>query len=568
MGVLKDSLHLAVWQHLRTCPRSQTLLLSLNAPGVGPQSIRQAWSGLRENGKTEGIKKSTGLQAVLRERADLFLSHTNERGHLIIELTSIAQGLHPDDGLPPPGPAPAPALTAQHVPVPEGVPALENVPTLLDSDAAALAATSSSGTGDLGSLLSDFSNVTEEQAADPAFAAQFAEALKAVEEHGWSELNDAVTTLQAEAKTPGIISGNAPTMGEILAWSTEGPVTKKQKVGTTYSVSGRGQGKGTTKGKNGFFMDIVWTPQLGARHEMEQQKDAQLARSLFNACEIFGGKSVTLSQLGSDFNVSSIKKDPQFKNHKLIDIIRYHQDVFEVIPDPAGTGGFAVNLQPGAEAALPDAETYFIEMKEADLMLPERIEEPRSQRDRMQALRVELIHALHRRGGSVALQELGQDQQVQKVKSSLNKGQKLIEFIRMFPGNFTVTTDNAGQMMVQVASTDVYDMSMVDHSIAKSQGSSQGKGKGRLPNQRHSQPLPSAPSHYSSNDLGYGQLGVAQQTSASALATASALSTLLQHSIAGSQAVAYGGMAAVGYGALPPQPGYMPHPGYSGFSPL
>jgi len=186
--------------------------------------------------------------------------------------------------------------------------------------------------------------MTEEQANDPAYAAELAEALKAVEEFGVSELSSA---LEAEARMPGSLGAS----------SLLEPAAKKQKAASSYSGVPT-KGKGVQKGKNGLYMDIVWTPQLAMKQILDKAKDAALARAIFNACEVFGGQSVTLSQLGSDFNVSQLKKDPQFKNHKLIDIIRYHENVFEVVPDPAGTGGFVVRLHPGAEAALPDADTY------------------------------------------------------------------------------------------------------------------------------------------------------------------------------------------------------------------
>ena len=56
-----------------------------------------------------------------------------------------------------------------------------------------------------------------------------------------------------------------------------------------------------------------------------------------------------------------------------------YEDIFELVPD-GSNGGWQVKLQPGAEAALPDADDYMErEMKEQDL-LPPRIENPRSQR--------------------------------------------------------------------------------------------------------------------------------------------------------------------------------------------
>lgn len=267
-----------------------------------------------------------------------------------------------------------------------------------------------------------------------------------------------------------------------------------------------------------------------------------MARALYNAAEVHGGKRVTLSQLGADYTVSRLKKDPQFQNHKLIDILRYHENVFELVPDSA-IGGFLVNLQPGAGAALPDAETFFDELKEADLALPERIEEPRSQSQRMQALRIELCHVLHKRGSKAALNELGQDQKVQKVKTGLPKTLKLIEFIRMFPQNFSITTGAGGLMDVTLDSADVFDQSMIERNIQRAQQMTQqfrdkGKGKGGRDQQRSSlQP---------SLGSGYGSLAADQQ-SQQALATASALNQIMQQSIA----TAYAGQAAVGQPGMP-----------------
>lgn len=416
MGVLKDAVHTAVMQHLRTMRNHQTLILSLNAPnGIGPATIRTAWSTLKENGKDEGIKKATGLQAVLKERTDIFTFHTNEKGHNLITLTPNAVAMDPASPLPPKGPA--------YNPPPSQAPAASGA-------------------------TSDALLVQAMMAADELQA--------------------------AELKTPGLIAATASAQASLE------PAKKKQKTtSSTYSAPLKGQGKS----KFGYYTDIVWTPELAAHNELVKSKDAQFARALYNACEIHGGQRVTISQIGANFEVNSLKKDPQFRNHKLIDILRSHEKVFDLVAD-SGIGGFVVNLQPGAGAALPDAETFFNEMTEEELMLPTRIEEPRSQAQRMQALRIELCHVLYKRGKKAQLNELGQDQKVQKVKTGLPKTLKLIEFIRGFPGNFTVTNRTDGLMDVELNSADCSDQSMIERSIEKTRQATErfrekGLGKGR-----------------------------------------------------------------------------------------
>jgi len=495
MGVLKDAVHLTVLQHLRTQRNFQTLILSLNAPnGVGPTTIREAWSRLKDGGKDEGMKKATGLQAVLKERLDLFHFHTNERGHNLITLAPDLVDLPADSPLPARGPAYNPPL--------------------------------------------------QPSAATTADPAMLSEALVAGE------------LLQSmEALNPGAITSIT---------SLE-PKKKKTKTSSTYN--GGGSMKGTSKGKFGQYQDIVWTPQIAAQNALLQQKDAAMARALFNACEVHGSKRVTLSQLGSDFNVSVLKKDSQFSNHKLIDILRFHENVFELVPD-SGIGGFLVNLQPGAGAGLPDAETFFEEMTESTLLLPERIDEPRSQSQRMQGLRIELVHVVHKRGGKAALNELGQDQRVQKVKTGLPKTLKLIEFIRMFPANFTITTNPTGLMDITLDSPDCYDQSMIERNILRAQQMTQqfrdkGKGKGGSRDSRDS-----GRSLQPSLGSGYDQLGANSEAYAAALEQQRAYhAAIIQHSIAS----AYGGHAAIGQPGMPQvQQGFSSHPphghpGSSGF---
>ncbi|CAE8692901.1 unnamed protein product, partial [Polarella glacialis] len=231
---------------------------------------------------------------------------------------------------------------------------------------------------------------------------------------------------------------------------------------STYVFPGKGKGKG----KNGFYQDLLWTPLVGQLREGEKKKDADMVRALHGAVEMHSAKSVTLSQLGSDFRVSQLKKENMFKNVRLLDILKAYEDVFDMVPDSA-SGGWQVKLRPNAKAALPGAE-FLDASQDLSLTLPDRIENPRSQFDKLQSLRIELLHALSRRGNRVALQELGQEPRVQQRKQGIHQAKKLIEFIRLFPGNFRVDTEESN-MIIEVTSAIVADQSMIDKAIARFQ---------------------------------------------------------------------------------------------------
>ncbi|CAL1158156.1 unnamed protein product [Cladocopium goreaui] len=241
---------------------------------------------------------------------------------------------------------------------------------------------------------------------------------------------------------------------------------------STYIPPGKGKGKG----KTGLYSDMFWTPLIAQALAIERKKDSEMVRALFTAIELHSGKCVTLSQLGSDFKVSQLKKDNMWKSVRLLDILEAYEDIFELVPDNT-MGGWQVKLQPGAEAALPDVEEYMErEIREQDA-LPPRIENPRTAFDKMQSLRIELLYALQRRGNKVQLQELGQEPRVQKVKQSLHQAKKLIEFIRMFPTNFKVSSDDS-QMIIEVISPSVSDQSMIDRALQRLNQDSGDRGKG------------------------------------------------------------------------------------------
>jgi len=272
-----------------------------------------------------------------------------------------------------------------------------------------------------------------------------------------------------------------------LAIADSEPAKKKAKKSNSQTCTAGAYHaplKGQGKHKHGGYQDIVWTPQMAEHNDVVRAKDAEMARALFNACELHGGQRVTIGNLGANYEVAKLKKDPQFRNHKLIDICRVFDKVFDLVPDPMEkVGGLVINLHPGAGAGLPDAETWFDVLTEADLMLPEKLTEPRSQSDKMQALRIELVHVLHKRGGQAQLNELGQDQTVQRVKTGLPKALKLIEFIRTFPSNFNITASVGGLMDVTLITPDVYDRSMIESQIERVRAATErfrekGCGKG------------------------------------------------------------------------------------------
>jgi len=524
MGPLKDALHTAVWTHLWATPRCQTLLTSLNHPVSGSQTVRASWSELK-NGRTEGVKKSTGLQAVLAERPDIFVFQTTERGHQLIGLTENARVVGPNDtgGVLPAMPAEMAAAAAAGSPPEVGVPGAP-------------------GTGKKKKKSGSGGGVVIE-APD----------------------GSAASDLLAEERP-----------------------SKSQKTG-------KGKGKGSMWGGNwnGWcYTDIVWTPEMQQKRDSEKQKEDQLVRALYRAMEMHGSKSVTLSQLGSDFKVAELKKDPYFKNWRLLDIIKEYENVFELLPATGVTGGMMVNLQPGAGAALPDADIVAEQVNEAELMLPERIDDPRGTKEKIQALRIELLYALQRRGGSTAIQELGQEPRVQKVKSGLHAAKKLIDWIRIFPDNFKVTAVDNAQMIVEINSTEVNDQSMIDRTLFRSEQDRMGSYSKGGRKQHYQPPPPRTPSHSSSGmsqlqnaylslfsgqagfapsshlgSLGYGPPGTPappqmQAPQVSGFDAAASVSALLQAAGRG-----YGGFAQYPPTAYVPQPGYAmppPQPGFPG----
>jgi len=573
MGPMKDALFLEVWRYLHVLPQMRTLLTALNSPLSGPQEIRTAWSQLQLNGRTEGMKKKTGLQAVLAERPDIFRFVTTERGHLIIELTEAARVVQPGELLATAGHSAegafaggvmATATTAatgatgatvqQQWPelAPDGgmqpghplTGALPGWPELAGLDAIAGSRLLEQQVAALPAP-QHWQPDNMQGSSDAASGDALPEPMPvgAVRGLPLSEGSEPVPPAAKKAKTasPGAelqvqVQQQPPVVEPPPATSMAG-----RSLGSRISICTKG------KGKNGLYMDLVWTPQLQAAKKLEQQKDAEMACALFKALEMHGGQAVTLSQLGSDFKVAQLKRHSLFKNVRLLDILRQYEDIFELTPDGI-SGGWTVRGKPGAQAALPGAETIAEQTRQVSLMLPDRIENPIGTKEKMQSLRIELLHALSRRGSRVPLQELGQEARVQQRKAGLHQAKKLIDFIRIFPENFTVSSDDT-QMVVEIASTNVADQSMIELSIQRSQQALQsmskgGKGFGNRPRQssqtsrplsssasRPAQALPSVPSGFHGGGFDYN---IAAQINAAA----SMLGNSMQH---------VGGVPALGY---------------------
>eukprot|EP00928_Gymnodinium_smaydae_P084602 TRINITY_DN6787_c0_g1_i1.p1 TRINITY_DN6787_c0_g1~~TRINITY_DN6787_c0_g1_i1.p1 ORF type:complete len:698 (+),score=104.30 TRINITY_DN6787_c0_g1_i1:121-2094(+) len=427
MGPLKEAFITSVVSHLQHRHEGQTLLTALNHPSYGSTDIRAAWADLKSNGKDEGVKKATGLQAILQERPDLFTLFTTDRGHLSVVLTKSAQALDMSAGLP------------------------ARIEGDLDADV---------GLG--GDLHGAFSEDVPDIDAGLSF---------------------------------GYEDGVASAAGGGNAVSDAAPVQERRS-----KVARTGKAKGGAKGGTSTtpawspvhgYMDIVWTPEMAIKKALEKQKMDMLVRSLHRAIDMHNGGAVSLSQLGSDFKVAELKKDPFFKNWRLLDILKDFGDIFELEAVPNISGGILVRLQPGAAAALPDAEAAAEHVDESEALLPERVENPRTLREKIQSLRIELLHALHRRGGKTAIQDLGQEPRVQKRKQGLHQAKKLIDTVRIFPENFEVSQADDGQFVVEIKNFDVSDQSMIEQSLrgpdAAPQASKSNGGRGRT------QPVASEP---------------------------------------------------------------------------
>lgn len=240
-------------------------------------------------------------------------------------------------------------------------------------------------------------------------------------------------------------------------------------------------------GLSGATPRRVWVevPSLDELDGADKQKAIDLCRALYEACFVYGAEGCTVPQLGSHFKVQTIKKDPCFNHMRLADIIKRHDDVFEMMPDSSISGGWRVKLKPGAMAALPGgAPVAPPELERSNLPLPKSIEDPQSAEEKFQALRINVIHALYKRGGKAVLHDLGQEPKIVELRKDVLHGKPLLQFIRVFPGNFGIEDMGNGNFMIELTWLDVSETSMIPGAVEEFaqlvvKGPPGGKGKGK-----------------------------------------------------------------------------------------
>jgi len=478
MGRWKDAFYLEVWKHLLTRNNHPEPLSQLNAPTAGYYGIKNAWGDLQANAREERMKKATGLKVVLSDRPDLFQLTPNAAGHLCIQLTRAAQSFDPQEGVP------AVSVVASINQ------AAKDIEAALAGDAALAAMGGATGS------MSGIAAMGGGSSIDSAIAAMGGgSALAAM---GGATMGG--TTIgggdmggfppmmalpsDGSASPPASVVDPLLQMAELI----DGPRPDKHEWAELYAdpasaaAAKKKKAKTTTQpppgmNKRGLYMDLVWTPTLAAVKEREERLEKEMARALLHAAEQYRGQDTAVSKLGFDFKVARIKKDNHFKNEKLLDILKRHPDVFELVPD--GQGGFNVLIQPGALGVLYTDEELEAKNK-AEAMLPPKLENPYNIRERMQALRIEVIHALHHRGGASLVQELGQEPGVQQAKQTIAQAKKLQDFVKLFPHNFILHAVDSGSI-IQLLSYDVADRSMIDQSVQQNIGFGKGSkcgGKG------------------------------------------------------------------------------------------
>jgi len=204
----------------------------------------------------------------------------------------------------------------------------------------------------------------------------------------------------------------------------------------------------------------------------------EMARAFFSALLLCGakGQAVSISKLGSDVTVAQLRKDPEYRKYKLLDVVKEYPNVFKVSADACGNTN--IELTDHAEVALPQRTAGEsapkgggdVLPKAEQSQLPDKIEEPATASDKLQALRIEIVHALFKRDGKAEPQMLGQEPGVSKMRKNMPKKMTLLDLVRLFPANFTVAVDTIeNKVFVYLDSMDVSDMSFVDDHL-KSRG--------------------------------------------------------------------------------------------------
>eukprot|EP00929_Paragymnodinium_shiwhaense_P006298 TRINITY_DN10949_c0_g2_i7.p1 TRINITY_DN10949_c0_g2~~TRINITY_DN10949_c0_g2_i7.p1 ORF type:complete len:551 (-),score=106.26 TRINITY_DN10949_c0_g2_i7:324-1976(-) len=452
MGVFKDKLFIEVWRFLLKQRDKSMLLSSLNAPREGRHDVRAAWKEICDNRPAEGLKAKTGMRDVLYDRPDLF-NMSGPQQHPVVHLTELAISLDPRDGLPAYG-APEPDFSMVGSTLP---------PVLADGEEPDMA----------GGYFEDDEDDAGGVAGGAADSGGLAQPMKA------GRLSSGLAGLQSDqmaslASFLGVGGGGGGAPAEPAAPTLTGPTTTK-KVGkvkkeielTAKNILPSARWDFSFPNwnmRNNCYGDIVWTPAIGAEKHAAEKKEWALCRAVFKVIQLYGGGPVQMTQACSHYTVQAVKKEPSFKTMKMVDFCRLYPDVFELIPDSTG-GGFMAKLVPGAEEALPGDAADAANEEDDEMMksLPKFIMDAETAHDKLQALRIEIIHSLANRGSKLQLTDIGQDPRVQKAKSLVTSQKKVTEYIRMFPMNFRIS--DAPPLDVELVSTDVTDTGPISAAL-------------------------------------------------------------------------------------------------------
>merc|ERR1712151_615904 len=84
----------------------------------------------------------------------------------------------------------------------------------------------------------------------------------------------------------------------------------------------------------------------------------------------------------------------------------------------------------------------------------------------MQALRIEIIRALHRRGGRGNAKDFGNEFRVQHLKEGITWANEIFNFIRFFPQNFKITLESDNKI-AELVGYDVDDTTKIKEIVAQ-----------------------------------------------------------------------------------------------------
>jgi hypothetical protein len=443
MSAERRDFMMEVWKFLLRRPKYTALLSSLAHPHDGCREVKQAWSQLQQTDSR--LKKPGAMKTVMSARPDIFQITKNEAtGHPLVALTTGTLAFEPENGLP------------------------DRVPHI-DLRASVVPGTEAEGSGEL--------------EVDPAELAA-AEAALATSGLDNDSVQRALDAAIDRAKRPiGAGDPNRPAKAKKEKNPALCSYRKRMDVNPWKPVWAAGG-----------YRDIIWTPDKQEFFDTERRQEIKMVWALYEAVKLRGHISVAM--LGQVWDVNALKKLDQFKTAKFSDIVKQFELVFELAHDGQGA---IVKLTENAEAHLPELDerleremgaaeagdelSEMMRQQLANMVLPDRVFEPQTLRQRLQALRIEIVHCLYRRGGRAEVQHLGQDYLVQQCKEKVHQGKKLLDFVKAFPKNFGVEIDNSNaqreNFYVTILDANCDDETGVEDMMLRSTGLPHWMGKGR-----------------------------------------------------------------------------------------